>query len=219
MTPPARPLRFPVADRLEVSYSCPRCGDDVDWEDGLHCRPCGLTWGESESNDGEIDSSWAYFLGQLSEDPDNPLSTDDGTHLMIYTEPGKHETASEHTWFAHYGCRTKTWSRSIVDCDFVRAVDDGQAVMMRGGMEIASGLTYALNPLLGKSIAVLPSGVYRVELTGMELVPLRVVELVASMPDGATDFDPDLLERHNAAITPEVAMRHHRPMVTVNLSD
>lgn len=209
------PLRYPVADRLEVTYSCPRCGEDVDWEDGLHCRPCGLTWGQDDSNDGAIDSSWAHFLEQLSADSDNPLSTEDGTHLMIYTEPGKHETASEHTWFAHYGCRTKTWSRAVVDCDFVRAVDDGQLVMMRGGMEIAPGITYGTNC----RVAVLPSGVYRVELTGMELVPLRVVELVASMPEDATDFDPDLLERYGPAVTPEVAMRYHRPMITVNPPD
>lgn len=215
----ATPLRYPATDHLEVSYSCPRCGEDVGWEDGLHCRPCGLTWGEDAANDGEIDSSWQYFLDQLSKDPDNPLSIEDGTHLMIYTEPSQGAPVSDHTWFAHYGCRTKSWSRRIVDCDFVRAIDDGQHVMLRGGMEIASGVTFGLNTLYGRDVAVLPSGVYRVELTGMALVSLRVVELVAAMPSDATDFDPDLLERHNPALTPQAEMRYHRPMITVNLPD
>lgn len=215
----ATPLRYPSGERLEVTYSCPRCGEEVGWEDGLHCDPCGLSWGEDANGDGEINMRWAYFLDQLSNDPDNPLTSDNGLHLMIYTEPGRHETASEHTWFAHYGCATKAWNLRTVDCDFVKAVDDGQLVMMRGGMEIAPGVTYGLNSLSGKDVAVLPSGVYRVELTGMSLVPLRVVELVAAMPDGAENLDPDLLERHDPAVTPEVAMRHQRPMTTVNLPD
>lgn len=217
MSVPKRPtiLRGPVANDIVVTYSCPQCGEDLDYEDGFGCRDCGIDWGENPVGPGRTDGEWVEFFHELLDGTERaPLEAP--AHLMIYREPDGYGAVlpTDHLWFAHLGCAERKHIGSP-DCAFHEAVGDGQLIFMNGQVEVASGVVYTTRRFGTSDVPAFPSGVYLVESTGLALLPLRVVEMIAE--SGGTDgddFTPDGLRLVHPETVPVFRHRRTAPPVT-----
>lgn len=165
--------RHTLPSQPECTFSCPECGEEIEYADGLSCAPCGLYW-PTPSDDAELDDEWLDFGATIAPD----ATAENPTHLMIYQEPGGFVAEA---WIVHVGC-PKDHANSTATCAFGEVISSGRLRILEP-LDIAPGVPYGHARSYSwkgrEEIRVLPTGVYTVESTGLKLVPLRVTALLA----------------------------------------
>lgn len=205
MTKPSRPdVRYnEVILGPDVSVSCGRCGDDMEWNDGHRCDRCGLDYGETLGQSPTIMDEWQHYAQQTLPE----ATAEKPGHLLVWPADERHEQPGRHAWLLHVGCPYGAWNG--VECVLRDTVNGYDAFY---SLEIAEGIPFELVDYYRdrRPIPRLLPGVYRVELTGVQLVPLRVAECLGVVDEDrgeGTHPDPDnlvalTLERAEAAFRP-----------------
>lgn len=172
MTKPTRPdVRYnEIVMGPDIAVSCGRCGDDMDYDDGFRCDRCGLDYGEDPGPSPTLTHDWQYYAQTTFPE----ATAEKPGHLLVWPHSNEHARPSEHAWVLHVGCDHGAWDG--VTC----ALGDAARVYRAmDAMEVAEGIPFELADHFGSRVVRLLPGVYRVELTGVQLVPLRVAACVA----------------------------------------
>lgn len=208
MTKPTRPaVRYnEIVMGPDIAVSCGRCGDDMDYDDGFRCDRCGLDYGEDPGGSPTLMHDWTYYAQTAFPD----ATVDKPAHLLVWPYGNEFARSSEHAWVLHVGCEHGAWDG--VTCALG---DAARAYRAMDTMEVAEGIPFELADHFGHPVTRLLPGVYRVELTGVQLVPLRVAACMAVVDEsygGDTHPHPDNLveltaEAAEAAFSPAGKVR------------
>jgi len=203
MTKPARPdvRHNELIMGPEITVACGRCGDDMDYEDGFSCDRCGLDYGSDPGPAPTLMRDWEYYGHETLPE----ATADKPGHLLVWPCEDDYARPGEHAWVLHVGCAHGYTNG--VDCDLG---DLARGYRALDAMEVAEGIPFELADYCGDRVVRLLPGVYRIELTGVQLVPLRVAACVAVVDaeyGKGTHPHPDNL----VELTAEVAEAAFRP--------
>lgn len=169
MTKPKRPdVRYnELVEGPDITVSCGRCGEEMEHHDGFACACCGLDYGE-DGRTPEIDGEWVYYAQQRFPD----ATAEQPAHLLVWPRDSAYGKPGTYAWVLHLGCPHAFMHG--VECP-LRDATSGYGAL--DAVEVAEGIPYELvDYYVDKKVVRLLPGVYRIELTGVQLVPVRVAQ-------------------------------------------